>query len=119
MGTLRGRLGYAFGPFLPHVTGGLAYGRSKLDIVTVPDGNDLRQSPLASRLDGRVLASKWRSTARGAPGSKYSDTDPGNQTHRVGGIAFPTVRPQVHAVKFGLNSPIRRHQYAAGRNLPN
>jgi outer membrane immunogenic protein len=32
MGTVRGRIGYAFGEFLPYVTGGLAWGRMKMDL---------------------------------------------------------------------------------------
>ncbi|MDT2020155.1 carbohydrate porin [Methylocella sp. CPCC 101449] len=103
MGTLRGRLGYAFGPFLPYVTGGLAYGRSKLDIVTVPDGNVISDNHLwhlgwtAGAGVEMALNGPWSARL------EYSYTDLGNQTYRVGGVAFPTVRPQVHAVKFGLN----------------
>ncbi|MCX7306801.1 MAG: porin family protein, partial [Afipia sp.] len=36
-GTVRGRLGYAFGTVLPYVTGGAAYGRTQIDLN---DAND-------------------------------------------------------------------------------
>jgi outer membrane immunogenic protein len=32
MGTVRGRIGYAFDQFLPYVTGGFAWGRMKMDL---------------------------------------------------------------------------------------
>jgi len=32
MGTVRGRIGYAFGEFLPYITGGLAWGRMAMDL---------------------------------------------------------------------------------------
>lgn len=35
-GTVRGRVGYAFGYVLPYVTGGFAYGRTRLSLPTSP-----------------------------------------------------------------------------------
>lgn len=103
MGTLRGRLGYAFGPFLPYITGGLAYGRSKLDIVTVPGGDLISDNHL---WHVGWTAGAGLEVALNGPWSArldYSYTDLGSRTYRIGGVAFPALRPQIHAVKFGLS----------------
>jgi outer membrane immunogenic protein len=42
LGTVRGRLGYSFGRFMPYVTGGLAVGNIKTDIAGVGSGNDTK-----------------------------------------------------------------------------
>lgn len=102
MGTLRGRLGYAFGPFLPYVTGGLSYGRSQLDILT-PGGDLISDNHLwhvgwtAGAGIEMALNGPWSARL------EYNYTDLGARTYRVGGVAFPSVRPQVQTVKFGLN----------------
>lgn len=42
LSTVRGRLGYSFGNFMPYVTGGLAVGNIKTDIAGIGGGNDTK-----------------------------------------------------------------------------
>lgn len=42
LGTVRGRLGYSFGQFMPYVTGGLAVGDIKTDIAGVGSANETK-----------------------------------------------------------------------------
>ena len=67
LGTARGRLGYAFGNFMPYVTGGLAVGDIKTSIAGV--GERERNQ---GRLDRRAAASRRTSAAHGRPRSNIS-----------------------------------------------
>ena len=55
-GTLRARLGYAFGPIVPYLTGGAAYGRtSALD----EEGGDVANGVAEPTTTGRAASVKW------------------------------------------------------------
>jgi high affinity Mn2+ porin len=56
--TARGRIGYAFGTILPYVTGGLAWGESRVNI-NGPDGIN-PASTLSSKFLPNTTISTWR-----------------------------------------------------------
>lgn len=103
-GTVRGRVGYAFGTLLPYVTGGAAWGRTRVDL------NDA---------DGEIVGTKARMHLGWVAGAgvefaldghwsgkvEYTYMDLGARTYGLGDVPLPDVRvdPQVHAVKLGLN----------------
>ncbi|HAP13753.1 MAG TPA: cell envelope biogenesis protein OmpA, partial [Afipia sp.] len=103
-GTARGRIGYAFGTWLPYVTGGAAWGRTRIDL------NDA---------DGEVVGNKSRMHLGWVAGAgvefalggnwsgkvEYDYIDLGARTYGLGDVPLPDVRvdPQVHTVKLGLN----------------
>jgi outer membrane immunogenic protein len=51
-GTVRGRLGYAYGPWLGYVTGGWAYGQASSDFIATGGGLTLVGSTSKTRTDG-------------------------------------------------------------------
>jgi high affinity Mn2+ porin len=63
-GTARGRIGYAFGPWMPYMTGGFAWGHPN---ITINDG-----SGAISSAGPRVSVSNSPSAAIGAPGSNMT-----------------------------------------------
>jgi len=103
-GTARARIGYAFGPVLPYVTGGLAFGQSRLRL-NADDGSVLSSHHLmqvgwtAGAGVEMALAGPW--SARIA----YDYVDLGRKTYQLDGLALPEVHvdPRVHSIKFGLN----------------
>lgn len=104
VGTVRGRIGYAFGPFLPYATGGLAWARTKVDINN-DDGSVL------SKLDrwhagwtagGGVevaLGGAW--TAR----AQYDYLNLSSSSYRLDGLGLRdvSVHPRTQRFTFGLN----------------
>jgi high affinity Mn2+ porin len=102
--TARGRLGYAFGPAMPYVTAGLAWGQSKIDI------NDQDGFPIfAKSWDhlgwtagiGFEVALKGNWTAK----LEYDYVRLGTRTYSLDPPAPPTVAvdPSLSMIKAGLN----------------
>ncbi|MBR1222290.1 carbohydrate porin [Bradyrhizobium sp. U87765 SZCCT0131] len=103
-GTARARLGYAFGPVLPYVAAGLAFGQSKMI------GYDDSGNPLSSRerLHLGWSAGAGVELAVGGPWSAriaYDYLDLGRRTYAVDGLALPGVGvdPKIQTVTVGLN----------------
>lgn len=103
-GTARGRIGYAFGTWLPYVTGGAAWGRTRVDL------NDANGEVVGnkSRVHLGWVAGAGVEFAMGGNWSgkvEYNYIDLGARSYGLGDVPLPDVRvdPQVHAVKFGLN----------------
>jgi high affinity Mn2+ porin len=102
--TARGRIGYAFGALMPYVTGGVAWGRTKLNL------NDA---------DGDLIASTTRDHFGWTAGAgvefavggnwtakvEYAYLDLMRQTYDLGNAGLPNVNvdPSVHTLKVGLN----------------
>jgi high affinity Mn2+ porin len=103
-GTARGRIGYAFGTWLPYVTGGAAWGRTRVDLNDA-DGEVVGNK---SRVHLGWVAGAGLEVAMGGNWSgkvEYNYIDLGARTYGLGDVPLPDVRvdPQVHAVKLGLN----------------
>jgi high affinity Mn2+ porin len=103
--TARGRIGYAFGTILPYVTGGLAWGESRVNI----NAND-GVSPLSSRFLPHVGWTAGLGLEKAVGGNwttriEYDYIDLGRRTFGLGDAMLPdlNVDPKVHLIKVGLN----------------
>lgn len=106
-GTARGRLGYAFGTWLPYVTGGIAWGRTHTDL----NDTDGEIVGMKARMHLGWVAGAGIEFALGGNWSsklEYNYIDLGARTYGLGDVPLPDVRvnPHVHTVKFGLNYKI-------------
>ena len=103
-GTVRGRVGYAFGPVLPYVTGGAAYGRTHIDLNDA-DGNIVA---MKARMHLGWVAGAGVEFALGGPWSgklEYNYIDLGARTYGLADVPLPNanVDPKLHTVKLGVN----------------
>lgn len=103
-GTVRGRVGYATGSLLPYVTGGLAWGRTRVDLNDV-DGNVIGNK---SRVHLGWVAGTGLEIALGGNWSgkvEYNYIDLGTRNYGLGDVSLPDVAvdPKIHTVKVGLN----------------
>lgn len=103
-GTVRGRVGYAFGTLLPYVTGGLAYGSTHIDLN---DAND-NVIALKYRTHFGWVAGAGVEFALGGPWSgklEYNYIDLGARTYDLASVPLPDARvdPQLQVVKLGIN----------------
>ena len=102
--TVRGRIGYAFGPWLPYVTGGAAWARTRVD-VNDPSGDVVGHKSLvhfgwvAGAGVEMAMGGNWSGRI------EYNYIDLGARTYGLGDVPLPDVRvdPQIHIVKLGLN----------------
>jgi high affinity Mn2+ porin len=105
-GTARGRIGYAFGRFLPYATGGLAWGHNKVE-NEFPDGTGFTKSlaQFGWTVGGGVeyaFDAKWSAKA------EYKYIDLGWKTYGSfffdeTGQAAGKFDPSVHVFEVGLN----------------
>ncbi len=102
--TARGRIGYAFGTILPYVTGGLAWGQTRVN-VNADDG-----SLLSSRLLPHVGWTAGLGVEMAVGGNwtakiEYDYIDLAGRTYDLGDAMLPdlNVNPRIHAIKGGLN----------------
>lgn len=103
-GTVRGRIGYAFGTLLPYVTAGAAWARTRVDI----NGDD--GEPVGSRARGHLgwVAGAGVEVSMGGNWTgkiEYNYIDLGSRTYNLNDVGLPSVRvdPDIHTVKFGVN----------------
>ncbi|MBB5053150.1 high affinity Mn2+ porin [Afipia massiliensis] len=103
-GTARGRIGYAFGTVLPYVTGGAAWGRTRVDL------NDATGDIVGnkSRMHLGWVAGAGVEVAVGGNWTgkvEYNYIDLGARTYGLGDAPLPDVAvdPTIHTVKVGLN----------------
>ncbi|CCE06863.1 OmpA-like transmembrane domain [Bradyrhizobium sp. STM 3843] len=101
VGTLRGRLGYAFDRWMPYVTGGFAWGHPHVEIN---DGSGAVVSHYQAGWTAGVglefaVSGNW--TAK----LEYDYVDLARRSYDLSGfgLAPVTVDPQLHLVKLGLN----------------
>lgn len=103
-GTVRGRVGYAVGTWLPYVTGGAAWGRTRVDLNDA-DGNIVGNK---RRMHLGWVAGTGLEVALGGNWSgkvEYNYIDLGTRTYGLGDVALPDVAvdPKIHTIKIGLN----------------
>ncbi len=102
-GTVRGRLGFASGRVFPYLTGGAAFGQTRLD--TVDAGGDVISSKSALHWGWTAGAGiEYALTGRWTGKLEYNYIDLGAQTYTLN-IVPPAavVDPAIHVVKLGLN----------------
>ncbi|HEX7791525.1 MAG TPA: carbohydrate porin [Afipia sp.] len=102
--TARGRIGYAFGTWLPYITGGTAWGRTRIDLNNA-DGDVVGNK---SRMHLGWIAGAGLEFAMGGNWSgkvEYNYIDLGARTYGLGDVALPDVAvdPKAHTIKVGLN----------------
>jgi len=103
-GTVRGRVGYAVGTWLPYVTGGAAWGRAHIDLND-PSGDI---AGMKARMHLGWVAGAGLEFALGGNWSgkvEYNYMDIGARAYGLSDVPLPgvTVDPKVHTVKLGLN----------------
>ncbi|MBR1217201.1 carbohydrate porin [Bradyrhizobium sp. U87765 SZCCT0131] len=102
IGTVRGRVGYAYGTWLPYLTAGLAWGRTVVSINDANgDGVDRRAHQQYGWTAGAgievALSGNWSGKV------EYSYIDLGAKTYSFDGIPATRVDPKLQMVKVGLN----------------
>src|ERR1700681_3181882 len=103
--TARARIGYAFGTILPYVTGGLAWGQSRVNI----NAND-GITPLSSQFLPHVGWTAGLGIEKAVGGNwtariEYDYIDLARRTYGLGDAMLPdlNVDPRIHVIKVGLN----------------
>ena len=102
--TARGRIGYAFGTLLPYVTGGIAWGRTHLNLTESAGGVI---STRALTHPGWTLGAGVEYAVSGNWSAKleYDYIDLARRNYNLADSGLPNVGvdPNIHLVKFGLN----------------
>jgi high affinity Mn2+ porin len=103
--TARGRIGYAFGTILPYVTGGLAWGESRVNI----NAND-GVTPSSSQFLPHVGWTAGLGLEKAVGGNwtakiEYDYIDLARRNYGLGDAMLPdlNVDPRIHEIKVGLN----------------
>ena len=104
VGTVRGRVGYAFGTLLPYVTGGFAWGHSH---VNINDGGGNIVSSPGQTQPGWTAGAGVEFAVSGNWSAKleYDYIDLARRMYDLSGFGLPglNVDPNIHLVKLGLN----------------
>src|ERR1700730_7049072 len=118
--TARGRIGYAFGAMLPYVTGGLAWGQSRVNI-NASDG----VTPLSSQFLPHVGWTAGLGIEKAVGGNwtakiEYDYIDLGRRTYGLGDAMLPdlNVDPKIHVIKVGLNYKLGDTPWAPSATSP-
>lgn len=109
-GTLRGRAGYAAGPALFYVTGGLAYGNVKTTVTeAVPVGGLISSASVSETKTGWTIGAGAEAPLWGnwTAKTEYLYMDLGSSS-----LAFTTAVP----TSIAINSDIRTHIFRGGLN---
>lgn len=102
--TVRGRVGYAMGTWLPYATAGFAWGKTKLNVLDA-DGN-IFSTDQKDHVGWTVGAGV--ETAVGGNWTaklEYNYLDLSQQSYGLAGFGLPAVDvdPKIHAIKLGMN----------------
>jgi high affinity Mn2+ porin len=104
VGTVRGRVGYAFGAWLPYVTGGFAWGHSH---INVNDGAASIVSSPGQNQSGWTAGAGVEFAVSGNWSAKleYDYIDLSRRMYDLSDFGMPSVDvdPNIHLVKLGLN----------------
>lgn len=103
VGTMRGRFAYAFGPWMPYVTGGFAWGHGHVNINdpanTVPSIGQYHAGWTAGAGLEFAVSGNWSAKA------EYQFVDLAGRSYDLGGFGLASVKvdPRIHLFKLGLN----------------
>lgn len=104
VGTARGRIGYAFGTWLPYVTGGFAWGHSHININ---DGGGTIVSSLGQTQTGWTAGAgiEFAMSGNWSARLEYDYIDLSRRMVDLSAFGLPGVNvdPDIHLVKLGLN----------------
>jgi high affinity Mn2+ porin len=104
VGTVRGRIGYAFGMMLPYVTGGFAWGHSHVNIND--SGGNVVSSPGQNQAGWTAGAGvEFAVSGNWSAKVEYDYIDLAGRMYDLSGFGLPgvNVEPHIHLVKLGLN----------------
>jgi len=119
VGTVRGRAGYAFGGWMPYVTGGFAWGRTQVrvndaagEVVSEPG----QYQPGWTVGAGAEFALSGNWTAK----IEYDYIDLSRRTFGLADFGMPgvTIEPRLHLLKFGLNYQLGDSPWSATPTKP-
>ena len=103
-GTLRGRIGYAFGSWMPYLTGGFAWGHTHVNI------NDAAGDPISSPGQYHTgwtvgAGAEFAVSGNWSAKAEYNYIDLSRRMYDLSGFGLPgiNVDPHIHLVKLGLN----------------
>ena len=103
--TARGRVGYAMGTWMPYVTGGLAWGRTHVNLNDLGVVMPPQRIPHPCSAGPRASASNLPSAATGPPRPNTTTSIWRARTYDLTDVALPRVNvdPNIHLFKLGLN----------------
>lgn len=105
VGTVRGRLGYAFDRFMPFVTGGFAWGHTHINVNDADGVTEL--SPVGHYQTGWTagLGLEFAVSGNWSAKAEYDYVALSRRTYDLGtfGMANVDVDPRIHLFKLGLN----------------
>jgi len=101
IGTARGRIGYAFGPWMPYVTGGFAWGHPHVEIND-GTGAEVRHYQFGWTAG---LGLEFAVSGNWSAKVEYDYVDLSRQFYDLSGFGLPgiNVDPRIHLAKVGLN----------------
>jgi len=105
VGTVRGRIGYAFDRFMPFVTGGFAWGHTH---INVNDGDGVTEVfPVGHYQTGWTagLGLEFAVSGNWTAKAEYDYVDLSRRTYDLSGFGLGSVNvdPRIHLFKLGLN----------------
>ena len=105
VGTVRGRIGYAFGRFMPYATGGFAWGHTHININD-PGGGDVVAMPGGYHTGWTAgLGLEFAVSGNWTAKAEYDYVDLSRRSFDLSGFGLSgvSVDPRVHLFKVGLN----------------
>jgi high affinity Mn2+ porin len=104
VGTLRGRVGYAFGPWMPYLTGGFAWGHTH--VIVNDDAGGLLATVKGYQTGWTAGAGvEFAVSGNWSAKAEYDYIDLSRRMYDLGGFGLPGVNvdPRIHLAKLGLN----------------
>ncbi|KJC47787.1 cell envelope biogenesis protein OmpA [Bradyrhizobium sp. LTSP885] len=104
VGTVRGRIGYAFGTWMPYLTGGFAWGHSEVR-VNDATGNVLSEPGQYQTGWTAGAGAEFAVGGHWTAKLEYDYIDLSRRTMGLADFGMPgvTIDPRIHLLKFGLN----------------
>ncbi len=107
VGTLRGRVGYAFGKWMPYATGGFAWGHTHVNINEDPQNTSNIISSVGHYQTGWTagLGLEFAVSGNWSARLEYEHVDLSRQMYDLGAFGLPgiNVDPRIDIFKLGLN----------------
>src|ERR1700736_3493646 len=107
VGTLRGRVGYAFGKWMPYATGGFAWGHTHVNINEDPQNTSNIISSVGHYQTGWTagLGLEFAVSGNWSAKLEYEHVDLSRQMYDLSGFGLPgiNVDPRIDIFKLGLN----------------
>lgn len=105
VGTVRGRIGYAFDRFMPFVTGGFAWGHTHINVNDADGVSELL--PVGKYQAGWTagLGLEYAVSGNWTAKAEYEYVDLSRKTYDLSGFGLGSVNvdPRIHLFKLGLN----------------